>query len=404
MYALVQRDRKIRVSSVILLLALLALFTSTTLYFVYTILSTGSSVLSLLVYSAEALWSLPPAQALEVPRANLFKNYGPAQACARTAALSINVRLPRSSLLARRISSLTLSPVTGNRAIKGISIAFLLVTFSMGLVDIEHTCIPDSGGIASLRTVNAGFLYSNFSYGVAASALSFGTNLWATLLVGYKALASRRFTRKHAIAGSLGLQTEHVLLLLVESGAFYCAVWAVVIVWQIGEYVAADASAGVSSFWVVYGDMIAGALVPVIVSVDLHLPGIPYPRSLPSSADEMNGLSLQAMYPNVIVVLVALNRSQIERGFGAEREPEDVLGAPGPGPGPARMPALRTLTITVGSVAETCADVVVHGGPDVNYTRWSVVAIEQEGYIDAINTQKWDVDQIYRSRPGKEYT
>ncbi|KAH9910660.1 galactose mutarotase-like protein [Epithele typhae] len=44
---------------------------------------------------------------------------------------------------------------------------------------------------------------------------------------------------------------------------------------------------------------------------------------------------------------------------------------------------------------------VVHGGPDVNYTSYSAVAIEQEGYIDAINTPEWGVDQIYY--PGKDY-
>jgi hypothetical protein len=37
---------------------------------------------------------------------------------------------------------------------------------------------------------------------------------------------------------------------------------------------------------------------------------------------------------------------------------------------------------------------VVHGGPSVNYTSYSAVAIEQEGYIDAINTPEWGVDQI----------
>ena len=39
---------------------------------------------------------------------------------------------------------------------------------------------------------------------------------------------------------------------------------------------------------------------------------------------------------------------------------------------------------------------VVHGGPSVNYTSYSAVAIEQEGYIDAINTPEWGVDQICR--------
>ena len=37
---------------------------------------------------------------------------------------------------------------------------------------------------------------------------------------------------------------------------------------------------------------------------------------------------------------------------------------------------------------------VVHGGPTLNYTSFSAVAIEQEGYIDAINTPEWNVDQI----------
>ncbi|KAJ8502174.1 hypothetical protein ONZ45_g11890 [Pleurotus djamor] len=38
---------------------------------------------------------------------------------------------------------------------------------------------------------------------------------------------------------------------------------------------------------------------------------------------------------------------------------------------------------------------LVHGGPSLNYSKWSAVAIEQEGYLDAINTPEWGVDQIY---------
>ncbi|KAK7691103.1 hypothetical protein QCA50_006206 [Cerrena zonata] len=44
---------------------------------------------------------------------------------------------------------------------------------------------------------------------------------------------------------------------------------------------------------------------------------------------------------------------------------------------------------------------LVHGGPSLNYTSFSAVAIEQEGYIDAINTPEWNVNQIYG--PGKDY-
>ncbi|KAH8801236.1 galactose mutarotase-like protein [Flagelloscypha sp. PMI_526] len=37
----------------------------------------------------------------------------------------------------------------------------------------------------------------------------------------------------------------------------------------------------------------------------------------------------------------------------------------------------------------------IHGGPALNYSRWSAVAIEQQGWIAAINTPQWGIDQIY---------
>ncbi|KAI0037161.1 galactose mutarotase-like protein [Vararia minispora EC-137] len=44
---------------------------------------------------------------------------------------------------------------------------------------------------------------------------------------------------------------------------------------------------------------------------------------------------------------------------------------------------------------------VVHGGPSLVYAPQSAVAIEQEGWIDAINNPEWDIDQIYG--PGKDF-
>ena len=41
----------------------------------------------------------------------------------------------------------------------------------------------------------------------------------------------------------------------------------------------------------------------------------------------------------------------------------------------------------------------VHGGPELSYTSFSAVAIEQEGLIDAINTPEWNVDQICECQP-----
>ncbi|KAI0062709.1 galactose mutarotase-like protein [Artomyces pyxidatus] len=44
----------------------------------------------------------------------------------------------------------------------------------------------------------------------------------------------------------------------------------------------------------------------------------------------------------------------------------------------------------------------VHGGPGLLYGPHSAVAIEQEGWVDAINHPEWGVDQIYA--PGKNFT
>ncbi|PSS05473.1 hypothetical protein PHLCEN_2v3755 [Hermanssonia centrifuga] len=43
---------------------------------------------------------------------------------------------------------------------------------------------------------------------------------------------------------------------------------------------------------------------------------------------------------------------------------------------------------------------LVHGGPRLIYESSAGVAIEQEGYIDAINTPEWGVDQICTAGPG----
>ncbi|KAJ3517703.1 hypothetical protein NLJ89_g330 [Agrocybe chaxingu] len=43
----------------------------------------------------------------------------------------------------------------------------------------------------------------------------------------------------------------------------------------------------------------------------------------------------------------------------------------------------------------------IHGGPSLNYGKSAAVALEQQGYIAAINTPEWGVDQIYG--PGRDY-
>ena len=86
-----RRDGNARVPSLALVLALLALFTSTTFYFIYTILSTQTPILRLLLFSAQELPSLTPAQVSRIPKTGLFTDYSFTQECVRTSALSVNV-------------------------------------------------------------------------------------------------------------------------------------------------------------------------------------------------------------------------------------------------------------------------------------------------------------------------
>ncbi|KAM5540008.1 hypothetical protein V8D89_006340 [Ganoderma adspersum] len=117
-------------------------------------------------------------------------------------------------------------------------------------------------------------------YGLAATALSFLTNLFATIAVMFKAWQSRRVLKKYVVAGpGMASQMEKVLSLLVESGMAYCALWGGI----DGE---AFDIPGQKDFWDIFTIIVNGTLVPLI-----------------------------AIYPTVIIVLVALNRSHIADGF-----------------------------------------------------------------------------------------
>ncbi|KAI1791474.1 hypothetical protein LXA43DRAFT_889216 [Ganoderma leucocontextum] len=111
-----------------------------------------------------------------------------------------------------------------SRIVKGVCIAFLLTTFGKQLTS-PFTCVPSGNSSLDRHAVGTGSMYGGFSYGVAASALSFSTNLCATVLVGYKAWEARRRLRQYIVAGPVASQVEKVFALLLESGAAYCALW-----------------------------------------------------------------------------------------------------------------------------------------------------------------------------------
>ncbi len=114
----------------------------------------------------------------------------------------------------------------------------------MGIVDMTYTCDQFHNTGLSRGAVGTGAMYGGYSYGVAATVLSFSTNFYATTLVGYRAWCvpshmpphpyfspigllreARRRLRQYIVAGPVASQMEKVFSLLVESGAIYCAFW-----------------------------------------------------------------------------------------------------------------------------------------------------------------------------------
>ncbi|PIL28050.1 hypothetical protein GSI_09802 [Ganoderma sinense ZZ0214-1] len=139
-------------------------------------------------------------------------------------------------------------------------------------------------------------MYEGLPVGIAACVLSLSTNTLATLLVGYKAWESRRRLRGYFVAGTRASQVEKLFSLLIESGAVYSAIWAVVVAWQAGEYKPSSPSPSMVRFLDIFGLVVQSALLPII-----------------------------AIYPALIIVLVALHRSHVEKALSQDDIPTPHL-------------------------------------------------------------------------------
>ncbi|EJF56327.1 hypothetical protein DICSQDRAFT_175007 [Dichomitus squalens LYAD-421 SS1] len=192
-------------------------------------------------------------------------------------------------------------------------------------MDLRFTCLSDefSDDESLSKTGNdglAGGMYGGTPYGVAASVLSLSVNLFATVIVAYKAWKSRRFLRKFMVSGDRTVQMERLFSMLVESGMAYCTLWIFVVAWQIVVYqssISDDDHA--PAFQARFGDFISGGLVPLI-----------------------------AIYPAIVIILVAQNRSHIEKAFGggAVNTPE-----------PSHWDGIRTPSATVLHIARQGGEV-----------------------------------------------
>ncbi|KAM5539183.1 hypothetical protein V8D89_007056 [Ganoderma adspersum] len=120
----------------------------------------------------------------------------------------------------------------------------------------------------------------------ACAVLSLVVNILATALIGYKAWVHRRLLGRHFGHGRRKSRVVKSLALLVESGTIYCLLLIIVVVSQVSSALFAAPDVHQSAFLRVVADYTYACFIPVI-----------------------------AIYPVLIVVIIALNWSPIEHGL-----------------------------------------------------------------------------------------
>ncbi|KAM5539185.1 hypothetical protein V8D89_007058 [Ganoderma adspersum] len=135
----------------------------------------------------------------------------------------------------------------------------------------------------------------------ACAVLSLALNILATSLIGYKAWVHRQLLRGHFGQGRRKSRVVKALALLVESGTIYCLLLISVVVYQASSALFAAPDVHQNAFLRTVADYTYACFVPVI-----------------------------AIYPVLIVVIVALNWSPIEHGLtdGAHLASEDTACQP----------------------------------------------------------------------------
>ncbi|KAM5536546.1 hypothetical protein V8D89_009823 [Ganoderma adspersum] len=133
------------------------------------------------------------------------------------------------------------------------------------------------------QTTRVTLLITNNAFVKAAAAVSFSTNALATALTACKMWEHRRLVRKHFREAGTKSRVLNALGLLVECGSIYCALLIFVMVHEEDPKMSRN-RAGMA-FTRVVECFIYGCLTPLV-----------------------------AIYPTIIIVLVALKRSPIDTG------------------------------------------------------------------------------------------
>ncbi|KAJ7709067.1 hypothetical protein B0H14DRAFT_3023690, partial [Mycena olivaceomarginata] len=133
----------------------------------------------------------------------------------------------------------------------------LLASFVFTLVDI--TCAAYDGPLPGGEQICP-------KAAMVAWALSFGTNVTCTTLVGFKAWRHRKMTRELNLPGKPhGIATERILLTFVDSGFIYSLLWLSQVIAYVG-FTRDSPWMYVDEVLVAMGDQIAG-MYPTLVIV-----------------------------------------------------------------------------------------------------------------------------------------
>ncbi|KAM5535325.1 hypothetical protein V8D89_011010, partial [Ganoderma adspersum] len=299
-HTLLKRHGRLQPIAILLCLTIFVLFTSTTIYLVIHIIYYHTQLTTdFFHFSSEIIHCF-------------YKNLDPSLFSISEVDTSLDL-LWQQALMQGCIgaSTLTVNVILGdvivcwqacviwhkNYVVKAACAVILLATLALGVIDSSQSCQPYQvpGPMITIATDDSvpGSLFEGVPIGVATCVLSLSTNMLATLLVAYKSWQSRWRLKGYLFTNIGGSQVEKFLALLTESGAIYCAIWSAVVAFQISLYNPMHSSGGSGDLiFIKYFTIIMdGALVHVI-----------------------------AIYPTIIIVLVALNKSHMERAISQHLE------------------------------------------------------------------------------------
>ncbi|KAM5545650.1 hypothetical protein V8D89_000688 [Ganoderma adspersum] len=233
----------------------------------------------------------------------------PLEYCVGTAALTTNIIIGDAIIWGRVY---VLWP--RNQTIRLVLVLLLLGTIATGVVSTAHACqspgqlqqtvqdpSDETAGTYSLVGPAAGNLMGSFfegdPFGFAATVLGLATNVTSTCLIGFRAWEHRALARGNGLKHFLGRsQVSRALALLIESGAFYSAIWIIVVVYQ-----------SITRPYYAAGTEEMNTAGGITQSSTFHA----FTASLEAFTE--GGLVIViAIYPTVIMLLVALNRSECD--------------------------------------------------------------------------------------------